>query len=84
MNPGRGRGTGEQCSSSAERDSAAYNGDGGVDRKGGINGTAHGVHPFSMRETHDAELVKETSQKAQVHPLTARLRNDITPAYTTD
>jgi hypothetical protein len=51
---------------------------------GGIHCTAQGVLPFSMSETHNAELVKETSQKAQVHSLTARIRNDVTPAYTID
>jgi len=51
---------------------------------GGIHCTAHGVLPFSTSETHNAELVKETTQKAQVHSLTARLRNDVAPAYTID
>ena len=51
---------------------------------GGIHCTAHGVLPFSTSETHNAELVKETTQKAQVHSLTARLRNDVPPAYTID
>ena len=51
---------------------------------GGIHCTAHGVLPFSTSETHNAELVKETTQKAQAHSLTARLRDDVTPAYTID
>ena len=51
---------------------------------GGIHCTAHGVLPFSTSDTHNAELVKETTQKAQVHSLTARLRNDVAPAYTID
>jgi hypothetical protein len=51
---------------------------------GGIHCTAHGVLPFSTSETHNAELVKETTQKAQVHSLTARLRNDVAPAYIID
>jgi hypothetical protein len=51
---------------------------------GGIHCTAHGVLPFSTSETHNAELVKETTQKAQVHSLTARLRNDVAAAYTID
>lgn len=51
---------------------------------GGMHCTAQGVLPFSTSETHNAELVKETIQKAQVHSLVARLRNDIAPAYTID
>jgi hypothetical protein len=51
---------------------------------GGIRCTAHGVLPFSTSETHNAELVKETAQKAQVHSLTAQLRNDVAVAYTID
>lgn len=51
---------------------------------GGIRCTAHGVLPFSKSETHNAGLVKETSQKAQVHSLTARLRNDVAVDYTID
>jgi hypothetical protein len=51
---------------------------------GGMHCTAHGVLPFSKSETHTAELVKETTQKAQVHSLTAQLRNDVAPAYTID
>lgn len=50
----------------------------------GTHCTAHGVLPFSRSETHNAELVKETTQKAQVHSLTARLRNDVAVAYTID
>lgn len=51
---------------------------------GGIRCTAHGVLPFSLSERLNAELVKETTQKAQVHSLTARLRNDVAVAYTID
>ena len=51
---------------------------------GGIRCTAHGVLPLSTSETYNAELIKETTQKAQVHSLTARLRNDVAVAYTID
>lgn len=51
---------------------------------GGMTCTAHGVVSFSESETHTTELVKETTQKAQVHSLTAKLRNDVAPAYTID
>jgi len=51
---------------------------------GGMTCTAHGVVSFSESETHSAELVKETTQKAQVHSLTAQLRNDVAPSYTID
>jgi hypothetical protein len=51
---------------------------------GGLICTAHGVLPFSKTETHSAELVRETTQKSQLHSLTAQLRNDVPPAYTID
>ena len=51
---------------------------------GGIHCTANGVLPFSTSETQAAESVKETTQKAQVHSLTAWIRDDVTPAYTID
>ena len=51
---------------------------------GGMTCTAHGVVPFSESDTHNAEIVHETTQKAQVHSLTARLRNDVAPVYTID
>ncbi len=51
---------------------------------GGIHCTAYGVLPFSTSETHNAESVVETTQKAQVYSLAAQLRNDVEPAYTID
>ncbi|HQT90320.1 MAG TPA: hypothetical protein PK677_17605 [Acidiphilium sp.] len=51
---------------------------------GGIHCTAHGVLPFSRSETHNAELAKKITQKAQVHSLTAQLKIGVTPAYTID
>jgi hypothetical protein len=51
---------------------------------GGIHCSVHGVVPFSRSDTHNAELIKEITQKAQVHSLTAQLRNDVAPAYTID
>ena len=51
---------------------------------GGMTCTAHGVVSFSESETYTPELVKETTQKAQVHLLTAQLRNDVATAYTID
>ena len=50
----------------------------------GMTCTAYGVVSFSKSETYTPELVKETTQKAQVHSLTAQLRNDVAPAYTID
>ena len=49
-----------------------------------IRCTAHGVLPFSTNATVNAELVKETKQKSQIHSLTARLQNDVPVAYTID
>lgn len=53
--------------------------------------TARGVLPFSKSETHISksethitDLVKKTTQKAHVHSLAAKLRNDVIPAYTID
>jgi hypothetical protein len=51
---------------------------------GAMTCTAHGVVSFSESVTTNAELVKETTQKAQVHSLTAQLRNDVAPTYTID
>ena len=45
---------------------------------------AHGVLPLSERTTWNAEDVEQTTQTAKVYSLTARLRNDATPAYTID
>ena len=53
-------------------------------RHGGMSCVAHGVLPFSKGKTWNAEHVEQTTQKAKVHSLTARLRNDVTPAYTID
>jgi hypothetical protein len=51
---------------------------------GGISCVAHGVLPFSEGKTWNAEHVEQTTQKAKVHSLTARLRNAVPPAYTID
>jgi hypothetical protein len=50
----------------------------------GMSGVAHGVLPYSEGKTSNAERVQQTTQKARVHSLTARLRNDVTPAHTID
>jgi len=52
--------------------------------EGGVSCVAHGVLPLSDSKTWNAWHVKQTTQKAKVHSLTARLRNDVTPTYTID
>jgi hypothetical protein len=52
--------------------------------QGGMSCVAHGVWPFSEGKTWNAEHVQQTTQRAKVHSLTARLRNDIAPAYAID
>jgi hypothetical protein len=51
---------------------------------GGMSCVARGVSPLGKDKTWNAEHVEQTTQKARVHSLTARLRNDVTPAYTID
>lgn len=50
----------------------------------GISCVAHGVLPLNENKTWNTEHVEETRQKAKVYSLTARLKNDVTPAYTID
>jgi len=50
----------------------------------GMNCTAHGVVPFSKSQAYNADWVQETTEKAQVHSVTARLVDEVSPAYTID
>jgi hypothetical protein len=50
----------------------------------GMSCVAQGVLPLSLCKTWNAEHVEQTTQKAKIHSLTARLRNAVTPAYTID
>ena len=50
----------------------------------GSSCVAHGVSPRNYRTTWNNDGVAETKQRAKVHSLTARLKNDAEAAYTID